>query len=297
MKKLMVHTIKIAGEDRGRAMHRLFSLLSLPESANRIAVKLNLCDYRRPETGAVSDPLVVAALLGVLRQRYPGAEILLCENDASDTLTANIWGYLGLDKVAARYGARCINLSAEEWVWISIGGLHFNGVEVPKILKDCDLFINHPKLKTHGKTKITCSLKNLFGCYRPKDKGPFHKFLDRAIVDINLALRPDAVVVDADLCVEGNRGPTQGLPKRLGLFIAGEDPVAVDAFCAKLMGFRPRSVGHILKASQAGVGSMAYQLVGDLEGEDLGRYQFEYSRGNFLFMQLARRVVSWSAAG
>lgn len=293
---MRVLAVKIAGEDRVGAMGRLFSSFGPPEAARRVAIKVNLCDYRKPETGAVSHPEVVAALLEVLRARYPQAEISLCENDASGTLVENLWGYLGLDRVAADYNARCVSLPKEEWVRVPIRGLHFQEVEVPRLFLDCDLFINHPKLKTHGKTKITCALKNLFGCYRPKDKGPLHKFLDAAIVDINLAIRPHLVIVDADLCVEGNRGPTQGLPKKLGLFIGGKDPVAVDAFCARLMGFRHNGIGHIRKAARAGLGSMNYLLEGDLAGEDLRQYRFEYSRGNFLLMQVARRVLSWSDA-
>lgn len=293
---MQVSVVKIVANDRSAAMRELFGFLSLPKTARRIGIKLNLCDYRPPETGVISHPEVVAALLEVLRSYYPQAELFLCENDASDTLVENMWGYVGLDRVAAEYGARCVSLSKEDWVRMRIDGLHFSEIEVPAILQDCDLLINHPKLKTHGKTKITCALKNLFGCFRPKNKGPLHKILDKAIVDINMAVRPHLVIVDADLCVEGNRGPTQGIPKRVGLFIGGGDAVAVDSFCAKLMGFRPYLVGHIRKAARAGVGSMRYDLSGDLSITDLGGYRFQYSYGKFLLMQVVRRVLSWSDA-
>jgi len=277
-------------------MARLIHLLGLPETANRIAIKLNLCDYRKWETGATSDPKVVGALLEALRTRYPHAKIFLCENDSTDTLVENLWGYLGVDAVAARYDAKCISLSKEAWTRVPVRGLRISELEVPAIFQDCDLFINHPKLKTHGKTKITCGLKNLFGCYRQKDKRPLHQYLDDAIVDINMAIRPHFVIVDADLCVEGNRGPTQGLPKQVGLFIGGQDPVAVDAFCASLMGFWPSTIGHLRKAARAGLGSLTYRLTGDLRPESLRAYRFRFSRSKFLFMGIVRRVLSWSEA-
>src|SRR5947199_7763427 len=103
-----VIAIRIAPEQRLAAMAKLVHLLGLPETAERIAIKLNLCDYRKWETGATSDPKVVGALLEVLRARYPHAEIFLCENDSTDTLVENLWGYLGIDAVAARYDAKCI---------------------------------------------------------------------------------------------------------------------------------------------------------------------------------------------
>jgi uncharacterized protein (DUF362 family) len=286
------------GNDRGAAMGRVLGWLDPPRDARSVAVKLNLCDYRKPETGAVSDPVVVDALLGALRERYPRADLVLCENDASDTLVRHMWGYLGLDRVAAQHGARCVDLPDDDWVTVSIAGLRATRIEVPRLLLECDLLVNHPKLKTHGKTKLTCALKNMFGCYRPKDKGPFHRFLDEAIVDINLALRrPHIVVADADLCVEGNRGPTQGFPKRLGWFIGSRDPVALDAFAARVMGFRPGAIGHVRKSARAGLGTLDVTVHGDLAGAPLGSYRFQWSRSKFLLMQVARRLVAWSAAG
>jgi len=158
-------------------------------------------------------------------------------------------------------------------------------------LLDSDLVVNHPKLKTHGRTIMTCALKNLFGCYRPRDKKPFHRFLDQAIVDINLAIKPALTVVDAHRCVEGNRGPTQGLPKKLGLLVAGRDPVAVDAFCARLVGLRPWMVGHLRLAARAGVGSLNYRLAGD-KLEERDRAGFRWSWSKYFLMQALRRATS-----
>lgn len=291
-----VFAVRSEDPSRPAALEQLATYLKFPPTASRIAVKVNLCDYRKWETGATADPRVVAALLEVLRRRYPQAEIFLCEHDSTDTLVENLWGYLGLDVVASRYDAVCMSLSKGEWVPVSIRGLRAAMVEVPALFQECDLVINHPKLKTHGKTKMTCALKNLFGCYRPKDKRPLHKFLDDAIVDVNLAIRPHFVIVDADLCVEGNRGPTQGSPKKVGLFLGGMDPVAVDAFCARLMGFSPYWIGHVRKAARAGRGTLRYTLEGSIATGELRLHRFRYSRSKFWLMWILRRVLSWSEA-
>lgn len=277
-------------------MRQAVSALELPSAARRIGIKLNLCDYRKADSGATSDPASVRALLQVLRERYVDAEILLLENDASDTLVTNIWGYLGMDVVAREFGARCMSLSQEVWIPVSIPSAE-RSIEIPRVLRECDVLINHPKLKTHGKTIVTCALKNLFGYFRAKDKGPLHADLDEAIVRINRAVPRHVVLVDADLCVEGNRGPTQGFPRRIGLYLAGADPVAVDSFCTTLMGFSPRRIGHIRKAAAAGIGSMKFELAGDLVGEPLAPYRFAFSRPNLWLMRVARRIVSWSDLG
>lgn len=48
--------------------------------------------------------------------------------------------------------------------------------------------------------------------------------------------KPYFSIVDGIVAMEGN-GPAAGLPKPCGVLLAGEDPVAVDVTCARLMGF------------------------------------------------------------
>jgi uncharacterized protein (DUF362 family) len=273
-------------------MAQLLSRLPFPADARSVGIKLNLCDYRLPETGAVSDPQVVAPLLQELRSRYPNSDIFVYEHDANSTLARTLFGYLGLDKVAASYDVRCVSLADEEWVERAVPGLYFKSLEVPRILEETDLLINHPKLKTHGRTLMTCALKNMFGCIRPKKKVQFHKHLAEAIVDINLAIPSHLTVVDANLCVEGNRGPTQGLPKRLGLLFGGTDIVAVDAFGADVMGFGARRIQHVKLAERAHLGSRRYDLIGDWQSRDAATSRFRFSMFNFRMMQVARRLLA-----
>jgi uncharacterized protein (DUF362 family) len=72
--------------------------------------------------------------------------------------------------------------------------------------------------------------------------------IDRAILDINAAVRPDFAIVDGIIGMEGN-GPIQGVSKSCGLLILGDDPVAVDSTCVRLMGLRPEKVGYLSSAS------------------------------------------------
>ena len=272
------------------ALNRLFDKLNLPSQINKIGIKINLCDYRRRESGVTTDYLVLDSLLMILRNRFPKAFIFTFEHDATGTLADNLFKWLRLDKVVEKHRVAFVNLANQSWKKIQIDGYHFKEIEVPNILLD-SLVINHPKLKTHGRTKITCGLKNMYGCYRIKNKIEYHPFLDKAIADINIAIPSNYVIVDGLLCLEGNRGPTQGYPKEVGVFVGGNDIVAVDSFCSKFMGFHPHFVKHIRLAASKKVGSINYQLESELSKKTMKNYKFKFNLWNYYMMQILRKVV------
>jgi len=275
------------------AMEKLISQLPLPKDVRSICIKLNLCEYRARETGATTDPLVLDPLLSSLRKRFASASIYLVENDATGVNADNIFSFLGLDAVAKRHAAFTLNVAHDDWIEKSIDGMRFRSIEVPSVLQKCDLFITHPKLKTHGATKISCGLKNQFGLLKRKNKLSYHSFLDEAIVDANLGMTPHLSIVDANICMEGNGGPIYGTPKELGLLIGGADLVAVDAFCSALVGFRPYFVGHIRKAAKKKIGKMKFHPVADFDlGSD--RYHLAFSTTLRYALKLARRKLARS---
>jgi uncharacterized protein (DUF362 family) len=109
-----------------------------------------------------------------------------------------------------------------------------------------------PKLKTHHWAGVTLSLKNMFGivpgsCYGWPKNALHWAGIDRAILDINAAARPDFAIVDGIVGMEGN-GPIQGTPKAAGVLILGDDPVAVDATCCRVMGLLPEKVNYLSRA-------------------------------------------------
>src|SRR4030042_4629271 len=112
-----VYLTKADGDDVHGALKRLVDKLKLPKALHqKIGIKINLCDYRLPCAGCTTDPRVLDALLSVLKNIYPSGKIFLFENDATGTLADNLFLWLGLDKVAAKYDVKFVNLIREEWV-------------------------------------------------------------------------------------------------------------------------------------------------------------------------------------
>jgi len=122
----------------------------------------------------------------------------------------------------------------------------------PRSVLEADYIVSLPKLKTHHWVGVTLSLKNMFGvvpgCCYGWPKNVLHwAGITPSILDINSTVRPDFAIVDGIIGMEGN-GPIQGSPKASAVLIMGDDPVAVDATCARVMGLVPERIDYLAKA-------------------------------------------------
>jgi len=184
-------------------------------------------------------------------------EISIVESDASAMKCKYSFKMLGYDKLAEEKNVRLINLAKEEYQFfdIEINDWYLR-FRIPKLLLESDMIINVPKLKYMKIVTITCALKNIFGCNAYSRKSVYHKALNESIVGINKIIRSNLIIVDG-IHVYGQR------TKRLGLVMASEDCVAVDAAASTLMGINPMSIDHIVLASNEGLGNIEYVAVGD----------------------------------
>ena len=117
-----------------------------------------------------------------------------------------------------------------------------------------DLLVSMPKLKTHHWAGMTLSMKNLFGIVPGVKYGWPKNFLhwhgiNESIVDINSTIRSHFSIVDGIVGMEGN-GPIQGTPKPVGVLVFGDDPVAADATCARIVGLNPEKIEYLRKAGE-----------------------------------------------
>ena len=103
----------------------------------------------------------------------------------------------------------------------------------------------------------------MFGMLPDKFKMKYHaRGISSVIVDINSVLKPTLTVVDGFVGMEGH-GPVDGDPIKMDLIIAGTDPVATDATCAKIMGMDPTKIKHIRRAAEKGIGKLDPEVVGE----------------------------------
>jgi uncharacterized protein (DUF362 family) len=266
----------------------------IPNISDQVCIKINLCDCRTPETGAVTDPHFLEAFLLYLHENFKLESIYVAESDATVARADLLMKWLGHDKILRKFNATWVNLSKAPTRPVDIQGRHFKQVDVPELLLDSYL-ISMAKLKTHILTTISCALKNIYGGLPRPRKIVYHPFLDDAIVDANLAMRAKFSIVDGVVAHVGTQGPAYGIPVRGNLIIAGDDPVSVDAACSKVLGFVPFFVGHVRKAHCSGVGKMRPRVAGPDFSEV--RLSAEYSLLRKFAFSIAQRLRKAKSTG
>lgn len=225
----------------------------LPTNIRRIVIKPNMCYYWDYTTGHTTDPKFVAALIELIRDRTGSdADISIVESDASAMKCKHVFRFLGYEKMAREHNVRLVNLAEDkcEKVEVIAENQHFHFM-MPQTIKEADLRINIPKIKYLNFTRISCALKNIFGCNPEPKKFTYHPKLDEAIVALNKMMKFDLCILDG-LIVSGSP------PCKLGLIMASDDSVAFDAAAAKIAGVNPKSVRHIMLAGKEGLGSPSF---------------------------------------
>ena len=107
---------------------------------------------------------------------------------------------------------------------------------------------------------MTGVLKNLFGVLPRKDQAFYHSKIDEVIVDLARMIRPQLNVVDARVGVEGWNGPKT---RKLDAFIVGHGAVSVDSTMARIMGFEPEQVRHVMDTLNYDLGTTTPSVLGE----------------------------------
>jgi len=240
-----------------------------PFNGGTVLIKVNLCLLLGPETGATVDPRVARAIIEWLKANSPVRKIIIAEADATHLSADMAFKALGWRKYFKEFDSdvEFCNLSQDKRVEAKT--CCGRNIEMSARYMEADTLISLAKLKTHSLQKITCTMKNLFGALPEKYKIKYHPNLTDSICEFASVRPPDLSIIDGLIGMDG-KGPVNGFPKICQLLIAGTDMVATDYFCAKVMGFRPKSVPHIYRAIEFKLGKSLYDVIGDLlNGENL----------------------------
>jgi uncharacterized protein (DUF362 family) len=230
----------------------------VPLAGKRVILKPNLVEYHRDKV-INTNPNVVAAAIELCK-REGAREVIVAEGPGHWRNVEYLVSASGLGDVLRHYSIPFVDLNHDEPVKTPnlgrLTGLDF--LYLSRTIATADVVISLPKLKTHHWAGATLSLKNLFGtlpgiCYGWPKNELHWRGIDNSIVDIALTRTPDLAIVDAIVGMEGD-GPLNGTPKWMGAIVMGNDLLAVDATCCRMMKLDPERIGYLVlgKAKKLG---------------------------------------------
>jgi len=266
-----------------QAVKRALDLLNYDFSTKteKVIIKPNLCYYWDASTGETTDPRVVSAVIDYVKSKLgEDVSVSIAEADASSMKTKYCFKALGYDKLGRSKKVDLINLSDGSIVDKKVTVKNKEIVlPINEVLLQADLIINIPKLKTHTVAGVTCCMKNMFGGISKPRKFSYHKMLSNVIVGVNKIVKSNIGLVDGIIA----RG---SCPKKLGVLVAGNNPLIIDSIAAKAIGFNPKRVQHLNLAEKEKIGSLGdVQLIEDnVKLADVKRRFPSYSFGMQSFL-------------
>ena len=128
-----------------------------------------------------------------------------------------------------------------------------DSIYTPEPVAAADFFVNCPKFKAHPWTTVTFSMKNYIGIQDDRHRLIDHDHeLNRKVADLQYVIQPQFIAIDAIVAGEGRM--LTPLPFDMQLIVMGNNQVAFDAVCCRIVGLDPLSVEHIRLAYERGFG-------------------------------------------
>lgn len=289
--KEKVSCVKCFSYDRPEILERVRETVNLaggfPEKikkGSKVLLKPNMLTAKAPEYAVTTHPEFIRAVILLLKEK--GAEVTVGDSPASEHKWEKIWTDTGIKKICDEENVRLIPFENGKIIKFKEG----QNIPVLKELDDFDALISLPKLKTHVLTKITGTIKNSYGLVIGRAKSHFHSLypspwkMSGFIGELYGYLKPDFVIMDAVVCMEGD-GPNTGSPFKGGLIFAGRDGVAVDSCAVKVFGYDYKDIMHINIAAEKGYGIADQDKIDKIGNgfEQLGKTKRKRSKADLLF--------------
>ncbi len=234
-----------------------------------LVIKPNIC-INIDRTGYANTRVeIVEALINVALKRDDALSIKIVESDSESKYVDEAFEKFGFKHLVEKltdsgYDAAVVNLSQEPKVKLEFKGDYFEDPELHKVLLEAGFFVSLAVAKTHGLTLITGVLKNLFGLLPKKGKSSYHSKINEVFTDVNRMVRSDLCIIDGRIGLEGwgGLGP-KPLLRNMNALIIGKKPLSVDATMARIMGFDPKIIRHLVLAEKHDLGTLNPEVLGE----------------------------------
>jgi uncharacterized protein (DUF362 family) len=231
-----------------------FNRNGLNVRGRRVVLKPNLVEFE-PNGCINTHPVLVHAALEAFRAL--GADVRIAEGPGHRRGTLDMADAAGYFETIPDFENVFTDLNVDDVSPVTIPRpvSRLRKLYLPQTVLGCDLLVSMPKMKTHHWAGATLSMKNLFGVVPGGvygwPKNVLHwAGIHESIADLHSLFPTKFAIVDGIVGMEGN-GPIQGRPKAAGVIVSGDDPIAVDATCCRIMKIDPSRVDYLRLAGGA----------------------------------------------
>ena len=227
-------------------------------SGKKILLKPNILADVPPERAVTTHPEILRAAIQLV-QKLGGTAYV---GDSPTIQRSSFSGRkCGLKVVCDETGAIWVDFTDNPIKIKNASQRKKNSFTLAKAVKECDMIISLPKMKTHQLMYMTGAVKNLFGLIPSLAKSPYHllcpdrrRFADM-LLDLYQTATPIFSIMDAVIAMEGP-GPNSGTPKHIGLIMASPDALALDFAASYIMGYTPELIPTVKQAIKRNLSSV-----------------------------------------
>ncbi|MFX1377609.1 MAG: DUF362 domain-containing protein [Promethearchaeota archaeon] len=242
-------------------------------NAKNILLKPNLLTSKRE---ACTQPSFIEGVLSYLREKGVTMQnVFIGDSPGQQGKTAtDVAEKIGLLEICEKNGIRIIDFESDVPIIEKIeGALRLKEIRVAKAVKECDILINLPRLKSHIEATMTGACKNYWGIIQGGLKAKYHLLGKTAeqfgeVLADNLSWivnnKPNRLIVyDLQEIMEGMAGPGGGSMNKWDLILVGTDEIALDVVALEIGKVKTKNVPHVKNAIERNLG------VGNLENIEI----------------------------
>ena len=271
----------------------------------RVFIKPNIVFWTRkvvfPKWGVITTSRMIEDVVVLLKEQGID-DITIGEGIVGQTkdkeTPAHAFEALGYNLLNKRYGVKVINIFDREFREVDLGNgetLNFNAD-----ILDSDFVVDIPVMKTHAQTVVTLGIKNLKGMIDVNSRKKCHnadpeKNLHYWVAKLADPMPPMLTILDGIYTTE--RGPAfDGRVKRSNIVVASTDVLAADMVGAKILGYSPSDVPHLVHAAENHNRSSDLSEI-EVAGESIEsvashhKYTFPYNEDDSLPLPMAKMGI------
>jgi len=259
-----------------QAIEAIGGLSNYMSPGQKILLKVNLLMKRRPEEATTTHPAFVQALGEVLLDY--GLEVIIGDspggpyNQKALEGIYRVCGYTDLVQpgMSLNHNFSSSNSQCDQAVMMKY-------IDTIEVLDHVDHVISVSKLKTHGMTKFTGAVKNMYGIIPGLKKAEYHytlpdiKDFSQMLVDVCLHAKPTLAFMDGIVGMEG-AGPSGGDPRHVGVILLSDSPYHLDVVACQTVGIEPTTVPTIERCLERGILARDYSDI-HMVLEDYEKYR------------------------